>query len=566
MKYTREDPTSGAKTSDVYQLKVKITHAGGKTLTLFSSFVTVLHNANNVVGSTILNLPSGLSQDLDFMTLESTISNMSFECVNGTLSNNQTLAQYIYSKFYDKENNLKNSKVEIFLQYNAFSNYLLYTGYLESVKPVDIYETVYRFNVEDVTRQIKKECLGQYFDIKYGVTENLPVGSYGTFTKFARKESPGNVAASGIYNYIETNAQATLDTWIANNDDWWYVIRWSGHPVDFAKELIDITAGTGKFDTSSFYVVKTNSKNQVIISFDYEFTEGIEDTLEFIRTQCLMPCYAFFYIGENGKIYLKQIEQPVVTLPMITFDESNIIEIESSDIGTENIVNFASVKYDFNEEDTEYISSLYNLDDSDRESIEMFGTLPENYVIELMGMNRNAIITDDKQVFADNLTAYIFNRNSVSVKTLVFKAIFEYAKEIKIGDFIKFYHTKIVDWKKESANLGNRGLDYKVDSAYAVIDETYWGDYTNVYVVNECFIDAQYLSGIDHYNGTLTWNYNWYIEEIQNKAIPVPIKNVLTLPIQEEMRVNKMIAIETFEDILTNYKINDNFLAFHNAD
>jgi hypothetical protein len=251
-------------------------------------------------------------------------------------------------------------------------------------------------------------------------------------------------------------------------------------------------------------------------------------------------------------------------------NESNIVEITGSETGTENIVNFANVMYDYNEETDEFTSSLFNFDDSEiRQSIETFGTLPENYSIELIGMNRNAVIVvpSSKEAFADNLTSYIFNRNAMSIKTIALILMFEFAKGLKIGDFVEFTHTKIMNWKKGSDTKGERGVTKISDYIYAIIGKTYWGDYTNVYENNNCFLDAQLNAGTDQYNGSLTWNYNWYIQDVANKAVPVTVKNALTLPTESvHLRNPALISIETFEDILLNYKINDNFLYFHNAD
>lgn len=570
MKYTRYDLDTSAIKKGIYQIKVKITHAGGKSLTLYSKQITDAYDINNVAGKIMTTLPDGLSQDLDFMTLESTISSMNFESTNGILTNGQTLSKYIYEKFYDLTNNLRNSKVEIYLQYDLTTNYLLYTGYLTKVDAVDIYETSYRFDIEDITRQIKKETLTEYFDTTTALNF-LPVAAYGTFTKFARREEAGNVAASGINNFIETTNQADLEdggSWY--NLDWWYVIRYVGHPIDFAKDLIEIATDIDSYDIASFNLVRNNTKNAAITSFDYELKEGIDDTLEYIREQCFMPTFAFFYIENDGKLYLKQIEQPVVLDPLLEINESNIVDITGGSTGTDNIVNFANIVYDYNEETDEFTSSLFNFDDSEiRQSVETFGTLPDNYSIELKGMNRNAVIAipSTKEAFADNLTTYIFNRNSMSIKTIELILMFEFAKGLKIGDFVEFTHTKIVNWKKNSALKGERGV-YKIsDYIYAIIGLTYWGDYTNVYATNNCFDDAQANAGLDQYNGNLTWDYNWYIQSVPNKAVPVTVKNTLTLPIASlHLRNPALISIETFEDILLNYKINDNFLYFHNAD
>ena len=526
------------------------------------------------------------------MTLESTISSMNFEATNGTLTNGQTLSKYIYEKSYDLTNNLRNSKVEIYLQYDLTTNYLLYTGYLTKVDAVDIYETSYRFDIEDITRQIKKETLTEYFDTTT-VLNFIPIANYGTFTKFARREDAGNVAASGINNFIETTTQSDLDfggSWYGL--DWWYVIRYIGHPIDFAKDLIEIATDIDSYDATSFNLVRNNTKNDTITSFDYELKEGIDDTLEYIREQCFMPTFAFFYIGNNGKLYLKQIEQPVVLDTLIEINESNIVDITDSRTGTENIVNFANMMYDYNEETDEFTSALFNFDDSEvRQSIEIFGTLPDNYTIEIQSMNRNAVIPSSKEVFADNLSSYIFNRNSMSIKTIELILMFEFAKTLKIGDFVQFTHTKIVDWKKNSTTKGERGITKISDSIYTIIGMSYWGDYTNVYTVNNCFDDTQYNPQQDNaydgnmdfsrdwflnnapslynpdYNGNLTWDYNWYIQSVPNKVVPITVKNTLTLPTESvHLRNPALISIETFEDILLNYKINDNFLYFHNAD
>lgn len=558
----RSDINGESVSVDAYQVKVKITFNSGKRLILYSTLINEILGSNDVAGTLISVLPDGLSQNLNFTTLESTISNMSVNVTNGTLSNGKMLSQYLYERLWDKENKLKNAKVEIYLQTDFMWNTLLYTGYLESFQPVDVYENEYTLNIEDVTRQIKKECLGEYFDTSTALTD-CPVAHYsGTFSKFARRELDGTIAASGIKNYEETSSESVLESWNTEKYDWWYIIRYTGHPIEFAKELIYITAGADSFNESSFNTVRDNSKNKVITVFDYELKEEITDTLEYIREQCFFPCLSYFYITNAGKIYLKQVQQPSVNEILLELNEDNAIELLENDITADNIINFVNIKFDYNEEKDEYISSLYDFDDSD--SLDIFGKLPDDFPLEMQGLNRNAQITSGILNFCADLAGYIFNRNALSVKVIKVSAMFQQFKNAKVGDFVKFSSSKLIDWKKISPNLGERGLSEISDTVYAIIDISFWGDYVDTYEGNNAFADAQENSGSD---GNLTWDYNWYIKSVENKAVPVTVKNVISLPIgHADIRNNRMIKFEMFEDILLNYKINENFLAFHNAE
>lgn len=561
----RSDIDKDDITGNIYQVKVKITFNGGKKLILYSNWINEILGTHDVAGTLISALPDGLSQNLNFCTLESTISNMSVNVTNGMLTNGKSLSQYLYERLWDKENKLKNAKVEIYIQTGLITNSLLYTGYLESFKPVDVYENEYTLNIEDVTRQIKKECLGEYFDVTTELSD-YPIAHYnGVFTKFARRELDGNIAASGIKNYEETSNISVLETWKSNEYDWWYVIRYTGHPIEFAKELIYLTAGANSFDESSFDVVKNNSKNSVITAFDYELKEEISDALEYIREQCFFPCLAYFYVENNGKIYLKQVQQPTMNDELLDLSEDNSIELLENDFTFDNIVNYSNIKFDYNEEKDEYISSLYDFDDGD--SLELFGKSPEDFTVEIMGLNRNAILPSGILSYCADLSGYIFNRNALSVKVIKISAMFQQFKNVKVGSFIKVSNSKMIDWKKISPNLGGRGLNEISSSKYAIIDISFWGDYVSTYEGNEAFADAQEITEVDKYNGSLTWNYKWYIQSVPNKAVPITVKNNLELPIgHSDIRNNKQIKIEMFEDILLNYKINENFLAFHNAD
>lgn len=543
MKYNYTDPSTGLKTEKFYQIVVIITHSGGKKLGLYSDIIRGSYDANFVKGVLITTLPDGLSQELNFSTLESTISSMNFEATNGTLTNGQTLSEYIYSKFWDKTNKLKNSKVELYVEYDT-TLFKFYTGYLSECKPVDEYETAYNFDIEDVTKQFTKPSLSQYIDTST-LLSDVPTAVYsGGFTKFARREKTGSIAASGIYNYEETGDQTTLDAWDVEEYDWWYVIRYVGHPIEFAKELIDIVTGTigTNFDNVSFDAVKNNSKNNVITSFDYEIIEEIDDTLEFIRNQCFMPCLCYFYVGVDGKIYIEQIQQPVSTKDMILFDENNILEIINSEVGTENIVNFSNIKYDYNEENKAYSSSVFSYDDYPfRDSIATFGILPEeNFVIEILGMNRNAVLSTTKYEFADTLSGYLFNRTAVSTKNIELSVFFEYAKNLKIGSFVKFAHTKIVDWKKDSPNLGKRGVVSGVeDGTEAIIDgSNIWGEYVPSYESNNGLIDYSNVGNTPN-----------------DLSIPLGYDNITN---------DWVIRLITFKDILRNEKVTENFLYYQN--
>lgn len=543
MKYNYIDPSTGLKTEKFFQIIVYIEHKGGKSLTLYSDIVRGAYNTNAVKGVMISRLPDGLSQELDFSTLESTISGINFDATNGILTNGQRLSEYIYTRFWDTVSPLKNSLVTISTELDGVTQ-LIYTGYLNEVKPVDIYETSYNFDIVDITKQLVKPSLSQYIDTTT-LLSNIPVAAYaGTFTKFARREKSGTTSASGIYNYEETDSQITLDAWKVAGYDWWYVVRYVGHPIDFAKELVDIVTGTigTNFDSTSFDAVKKNRKNSIITSFDFEMIEEIDGTLDFIKKQCFMPCLCYFYIGVDGKMYIEQIQQPVSTTDMILFDESNITEIISSDIGTENIVNFANIKYDYNEENKEYSSSIFAYDDYNfRYSIATFGILPEeNFAIEILGMNRNAVLSTTKYEFADTLSGYLFNRTAVSVKKIEMSVLFEYAKNLKIGSFIKFAHTKIVDWKKNSSNLGKRGVVSDAeDGTDAIIDgDSIWGDYVPTYESNDGLIDYS---------------------EVGNTP------NDLSTPLSyDNINNDWVIRLITFKDILRNEKATENFLYYQN--
>lgn len=581
MIYTFYNPDTDLQESRSYNVEIEIDCTDEK-LYLSLNDTSRVSSASVIKGSMLTTLPNGLSQDLDIKTLESSTTNMSFSAVNGILSNGEKLSQFLYRRLYNK---LINTKVTIsIIENNVAEN--LFMGFLTGFPSSDVFETNYTFDCEDITKLLKKSVYGEYFrvspentTIKYDEDlANKPSGSYGTILKFARKENSGVTGSiSGIYNYSETTNSTTIKSWVDAGDEIWYVLSYTGKPINLAKDLIKKLGFESYYNSTAFDAVTADPKNQMVDTLYWEFKEGIENAWEFMLNECFFISSAFPYIQSDGKLSLKIIEQPTALETLVLFDENNIIEVQSNDNDIRNIVNNSVINFDYNFEEDKFISTVYEFDDDIyRDSINRFGMLPDNYSLEFKGLNKNSVMVSGNQKldFISTLAAYMFNRLALTFKVISIKVLRAYAKDLIVGSYIQFAHNKMINWKEASAGI--RGVTTFADDKYAIIDFSMWGDYTSLYETNQAFIDAQQITGA-------FWNYNWYVKKVENKATSIfdadtsqwqeqstkdaadsyILPYSLSLPVQENLTVDKVIKIETFEDILLNYKLNNNFLHYH---
>jgi hypothetical protein len=544
------------KQSNDYQLYAKII-LDGLNVWLFSGEQLITPNATNITGLILTNLPSTFGQQFNFKTFETSISNISFEIVNGKMSNGTKVSEYFYNLFWNK--NLINAKVEIYQHLNL-TDTKLYTGFITKFTPADVYETAYKIEIEDVTRKMTQSALiANYFD-----KESLLTYRPANFVKIARRAKAGVVGAiTGITNFEETNNQILINnTWKAESQDWWYVLIGDHHPIDHIIYLFDdMDIDFEKYDTANFVDIRDNELAD-ITSFHYEYKEPIENAYKYIIEQCLVPCRCYPFVNVDGKLTLKTVKQPSALDTITTIDENNTVEINRNQNSIDNIVNIAIVKYELDAERNVYVKSLVNYDDDAiRQSIERFDLQPRGgYMLEINGLNRNSVLSVNADIFATTISDYIFNRLGDSIKTINVQILIETAKTLEVGDFVFFENTKLIQWRYLSDDLGKRGIIDSADINFAIIDVSFWGDYTTNVETNNVFIDT--LEYPDNFYN-LVWNRYWYIEEVANKAVPEPVKNVLPLPLDKDMTVDRQIKLETFEDLLTSYKLNENFLFFH---
>lgn len=468
-----------------------------------------------VFKSSLENLPSSFSQELDIYNSNSTISDVSFEVKNYKVDENDIDTEYTFSKFiyqnlFSKTETMINRKCEVVLYENLTTETIIFTGKIKNFS-CDSWETYYTIEIQDIKRELKnivfqKTSLGlQTFDITTLVSDIpivvLPVTpATGEMIKIGRKKSENQNAVgtiTGIFGYDETHDDAEFTAW--GDVEKWYVLIFDGTPAALL-DIIELNFGYNigdLIDATSKNAVMNDTKNQKITSLHWEFKEPLEDAWEFIQNEILrvMNCYA--YIGEtDGKIYLRIQKQPLLTDIIETFDDSNVIDVTENTNDIDNLVNNVMISCEHNSEENNFLYTVWEFDDNEISqsntdtSIEVFGLKPESpETIELKGLNSKAVFTSGSyKTYASDIASYLFNRLSNCFKYIKLEVFFDVGKPLKVGDFVFLELSKFVSWRY--TRIGKRGLESNTDDDYAKIDLNSWADYVTTYESNTCLFDT----------------------------------------------------------------------------
>lgn len=501
---------------------------GTNDLWLKQSTETIGIVTDTEIDSVVESFPTSISQSLNIKESTSTISTISIKCAN----KDTELSGILFNDFYG-EDNLYDSKCELgyYDSSTPAVKTVIYTGILDNISN-DVYETWYSFNLKDSLEKLKETTListttgKDIFAIDTPLSELPNTPTAGAFDRLGRKESAGTTSGF-LSNYLDTTSQATFDAW---SEEKWVVLTYTGHPIDLAKFLLS-ELGV-EYDNTSFEEVRDDAKNTTIGSFYYEWKEPIKNTFEFITKQILKPLNAYPVIKSDGKLYITTLKQPRVVNPPTILDDSNIIRITKNTITRKDIINHIFVNSDHNTEKDEYITQVYDIDNIDAEgndSISAFGYSPKSAgSIDVIGLNSKSTIdgTTDLQeriVFSQSLASYIFSRFGLTTRVIELEANKTVSDSLSIADVVVVSETKIIQWK--GTEKGTRGLPTLDTATYAIIGESYWGEYVDIWEDNDFLSDAYVPSGI---------------------------------------RVSELIDEDFFYDILQNYYLDIAFLAQHN--
>jgi len=180
---------------------------------------------DKIIRSALTKLPDTIEQEIDIFECTSTISSVNFSVVNTPKDENNdsntiyTISELLYMYLFSTESIIE-KKVEVIKWIDRTDFEILYTGILKNPSN-DIYETEYTFQVQDLKRILKNNCLqlttndNETFDVTTAMTD-LPYKKTGrgTWKKIIRRSLQGNIGEiTKISNYFETDDQNVLNAY-----------------------------------------------------------------------------------------------------------------------------------------------------------------------------------------------------------------------------------------------------------------------------------------------------------------------------------------------------------------
>jgi hypothetical protein len=506
-----------------------------------------ISGTNYITTEKTMEVPSGLTQTVDFASGKSTIGSIKVRVHN----KDEDVSKWIYFNMQGIKSIYKKRCTLYFYEENVFDSndkrtIKLYTGELRSHNAVDEYETSYNFEIADIQDSLKESAFidngdGNFnFYFKkckfYGTgAVNAYVDRPAGMGKAIRlKEGKGiSDSASGYSGYINLNngffivdtlntsvdgsvvlanrarmnlvSQLDVETaynisMIPSNDShptesnaFWnmanYVIFFKGHPIDLATLIL--TDMDIPFKAYSFAAVKAFKNHANYLKFYWEFKDKLENPLDFIQKEIYSVCNCFPIINADGEIELLIQQQPTVLelqTGLIVSHKNTLnmpkLAIDYSQV--KNNIKFVT-QYDFYDSDYKR-TDMY----VDSESFQKFGRLlpKKSEEMELQGLNAigGLIDSDISQITGEisSITFDKFRKEVVSIECEVFYSDIcdGDGNFVRVGDYISFYHKNVMEWRGTQA--GTRGISDTSASfvVYAEITVDEWGNYTDNLEVN----------------------------------------------------------------------------------
>lgn len=420
----------------------------------------------------LMELPSEISNRIDPLKSTIDISQTSIQVLN----ENQDISTWLYSKLNSITDNIIGAKAQIILLIDTVE-VVLYTGIIESISN-DPFETYFVFRIKDIQDKLKRTLFSSYFTEGFNYKDSfIP-----SFTGWGRG-----------YNLL---------------DETLTYINFRGHSINFIKGIFVYILGDDYLDylDVNFYDITDSYFTDEELYF--EFTEKLENPIDFIQKNVLRAINVFPYINNEGKFsgvkYTQPNEGDITDIESITIDENCIINVLSVENSFKYLVNNIVINSNFDYNNgKEFKRTDYYLSS---ESYDKFESVP----FKPLEFNLKGVSSDyftDIQAYLDSFKNNIFDRFDNYIKIIKLKVFFS-KRVFNIGDIVMLTHNNIIDW--DLGKAGQRGLLNDLSSE-CIIDISQWGNFNlrisnlvNSYKVID-LINYSYMKGtilIDTFNNS----------------------------------------------------------------
>jgi hypothetical protein len=394
-----------------------------------------------------LSTPRSINRSIDPATLQINSASLEFEIYN----KDTIISQIIYERINADEAMLWGDKVDLIGVDEKGIENLLYTGIISDISS-DPMEMTYNIATSNIFEIMKTEIfsreLSDYTDQETGTPETIDLINQYRFPTLP----------DGTFLAEEYDDNGTMKR----------RIKYDGHVIDFVLGVFSIifstpTNAVGVAWITDSYMEFINYQSFLDIKsklpienydFHFEFIEPLQEPFEFIKNQVFKPASIFPFIQNDGKLGLKFHEQPQSTAGLLTFNEDNIITINSKANDVSNYVNHILANYNYNYSEQKFYRKLYSMQSG---SISKNKRLYPNEYPLTFDIEGTSQLSDSVQdLIVNEMVNKFFERYSTSLTRISLTTSLSFGESVKVGDYVIINHKTLIDWK--GANAGKRGI------------------------------------------------------------------------------------------------------------